>query len=190
MKKTQLTLLFVCAMLGGMFAPLTAAVAAPVYADFIADTQDVIFYGSGVLTGAPDNGGAFLSNTFDPPTNLGFITAGFTMGLLNGAGDDIVIHDCCGGSSPSSDEFADVFVSNDGMSFTFLGAYGNGVNSFDLQGIFALPVHYVKIVNTGRENSPDIDAFQGNYVPEPSCGVALVALAVAACKRRAARKLA
>lgn len=140
--------------------------AAPVYADS-AVTQDVIFFGSGVLTGAPDNGGAFLSNTVDPPTLLGSITAGFFGGLQNGLGDDIVIHDCCSGSLPDTNEFADVFVSNDGLAFTFLGSYGAGVNSFDLNGIYASIVHFVRIVNTSTLGSPDIDAFQGNYAAVP-----------------------
>lgn len=163
----------------------TGASAAPVYADFIDATQDVTSFGSGILTGAPDNGGAFLSNTSDPPTNLGFITAGFSGGLLDGAGDDIVIHDCCAGSLPTSGETADVFVSKDGVGFTFLGAYGPG-NSFDLNGVFNDTVHYVKIVNTATTNSPDIDAFQGNYpVPEPSTALllALGLLGLAAVRR-------
>ncbi|MHC4109131.1 MAG: hypothetical protein ACYS0D_11060 [Planctomycetota bacterium] len=157
-----------------------------VYADFIDDFQDISFFGSGILTGAPDNGGAWLSNTSDPPTNLGFITAGFTGGLVDGAGDDIVIHDCCGGSLPSADEFADVFVSNNGVDFTFLGAYGNGVNSFDLNGVFAMPVFYVKILNTSTQNSPDIDAFQGNYSLLPAPG-SLAAFSVVLLARRRRR---
>jgi PEP-CTERM motif len=159
------------------------AAAAPIYADS-ATTQDVIFFGSGVLTGAPDSGGAFLSNTFDPPTLNGSITAGFSGGLADGAGVDLVIYDCCGGGLPLTNEFADVFVSSDGIGFTLLGAYGGPgqVNSFDFNGIFAGVVHFVRIVNTGRENSPDIDAFQGNYaaavVPEPGT-LALLGLGLA-----------
>jgi hypothetical protein len=172
--------------MGGLVSLASAsnATAIPIYSDFIQAFQDVTFFGSGILTGAPDNGGAFLSNTFDPPTNLGFITARFTGGLGNGPGDDIVIYDCCGGGSPSASEFANVFVSTDGLAFTFLGAYGAGVNSFDLSGVFAGPVYFVKIVNTSSSDSPDIDAFQGNYeaevVPEPTTlallGAGLVAL--------------
>jgi hypothetical protein len=155
----------------------SGSVSAAIFADFIDETQDVVSFGSGILTGAPDEGGAFLSNTFDPPTNLGFITAGFTPGLTNGPGDDIVIYDAIGGF-PSGDEMADVFVSTDGGAFTFLGEYGAGVNSFDLNGVFGGVVHYVKIVNTATENSPDIDAFQGNYaVPEPSAAI-LAALGI------------
>ena len=172
----------VLAMLG-ILACSSAASAGVIYADFIAETQDVSFFGSGILTGAPDSGGAWLSNTPDPPTNLGFITAGFTIGLIDGPGDDIVIHDCCGGSLPLSTEFADVFVSNNGTDFTFLGFYGDGVNSFDLNGVFGLSVHFVKIVNTSTLNSPDIDAFQGNYIPGPSA-VALLSLALLGVRSR------
>ena len=151
--------------------------AAQVFADFVAETQNVTFYGSATLTGPPDQGGAFLSDTFDPPSNLGFITAGFSGGLIDGAGNDIVIYDCCT-PLPASDEFADVFVSNNGVNFTFLGGYGAGVNSFDLNGVFGNIVRYVKIVNTSTVNSPDIDAFQGNYsVPEP-CSLLLALVAI------------
>lgn len=148
------------------------AIAAPIYANS-AVTQDVTSFGSGLLTGAPDNGGAFLSNTFDPPTLLGSITAGFAGGLTNGAGIDLVIHDCCSGSLPSTNEFADVFVSTNGVAFTFLGAYGgpSQTNSFDFNGIFAGTGELRADHQYGKGcNSPDIDAFEGLYaaaVPEP-----------------------
>ncbi len=136
--------------------------AAPVYADS-ATTVNTTSFGSGLLTGAPDSGGAFLSNTFDPPTLLGSITAGFSGGISDGAGADLVIYDCCGTGVPADNELADVFISTDGVAFTLLGAYGAGVNSFDFSGIFASTVYFVQIVNTSTLNSPDIDAFQGNY---------------------------
>ena len=163
------------------------ASAAPIFADSAVLTNTTSF-GSGLVIGAPDNGGAFLSNTFDPPDLMGEITAGFSGGLVDGAGDDIVIHDCCAGSSPLANEFANVFVSTDGVVFTFLGAYGGAaqVNSFDLNGIFAGVVHFVRIVNNGDVNSPDIDAFQGNFaVPEPvSLALLGVGLAAVSLRRR------
>lgn len=157
------------------------AMGAPIYADS-ATTQDVTFFGSGILTGAPDSGGAFLSNTFDPPTLMGSITAGFSGGLADGPGADVVIHDCCGGSLPSTNEFANVYASTDGSVFALLGAYGGAgqVNSFDFNGIFSGAVHYIRITNSGQVNSPDIDAFEGNYaarVPEPTT-LLLISLAL------------
>jgi hypothetical protein len=92
-------------------------------------------------------------------------------------------------------ESANVFVSTDGAAFTLLGAYGGAsqTNSFDLNGIFASVVHYVRIVNTGQVDSPDIDAFQGNYeagssVPEPvSLSLLGLGLAAVGLRRRARR---
>jgi len=179
--------LFAClrvAVAGVALAAVSAiASAAPVYADSAVAVNTTSF-GSGLLTGAPDSGGAFLSNTSDPPTLLGSITAGFSGGLINGAGVDLVIYDCCDSGSPSVGETANVFVSNDGIAFTLLGAYGPGSNAFDFNGIFASTVFFVRIVNTSAVNSPDIDAFQGNYgasgVPAPGtlalAGLALVTL--------------
>lgn len=155
-----------------------AANAIPIYADS-ATTQDVSFFGSGILTGAPDGGGAFLSNTVDPPTLLGSIIAGFSGGLADGAGIDLIIYDCCETGNPRSTELADVFVSTDGVAFSFLGAYGNVVNSFDFNGVFSGVVNYVKIVNTATVNSPDIDAFEGKYAaetPAPAPAPATLAL--------------
>ena len=124
--------IFLFAVLLALAIP-AVSLAVPIYADYVAEAQDVTYFGSGILTGAPDNGGAFLSNTYDPPTALGHITAGFSGGLTDGAGADLVIYDVYGGG-PLANEFADVFVSSDGLGFTFLGAYGAGLNSFDLNG--------------------------------------------------------
>ena len=144
-----------------------SASASPIFADS-ATVVSVTFFGSGILTGAPDDGGATLSDTLDPPTALGSIVAGFSTGLLDGPGDDLVIYDCCPSGPPSPAEMADVFVSSDGVAFTFLGLYGP-TNSFDFAGVFASPVFFVRILNTSETSSPDIDAFQGNFaVPEPA----------------------
>lgn len=161
----------------GMCAPRCYAVS--IYADFVDEVQNVTYYGSGSLTGAPDGSGAFLSSTFDPPSTLGHIVVRFSPGIVDGAGVDLQIHDCCAGSAPTLDEKADVFVSNDGAAFTLLGAYGIGSSTFDFNGVFASTVHYVKIVNTATMDSPDIDAFEGRYVvPEPAtCTLALFAAA-------------
>lgn len=190
------------------FAALTLAAftaradAAPIFADS-ALTSVTTAFGGGVLTGAPDGGGHFLSDTVDPPTLLGSITAGFSAGLVDGPGIDLVIHDCCESPDiaprglaaavlPEIDEFADVFVSTDGITFTFLGAYGGPgrIGSFDFSGVYAGAVHFVRIVATGKVDSPDIDAFEGRYTataPEP-VALALMGIGFAAIALRAARR--
>ena len=84
---------FVAAVVFGAVV-VSSASAAVINADTLVSTQDVTFFGSGVLTGAPDSGGAFLSNT-DPPTNLGFVILRFTGGLVDRAGPDLHVFDCC-----------------------------------------------------------------------------------------------
>ena len=168
--------------------------AAIVFADS-ATTVNTTSFGSGLLTGNVDSGGHFLAPHSDPPTILGSITAGFSGGIVDGAGDDLIIYDCCAGTTPTPGETASVSVSTDNITFTFLGLYGP-VNSFDFNGIFASVVNFVKIVNTSTTNSPDIDAFQGNYmapvsaVPVPAAvwlfGTALIGLVGFGKRRKAA----
>ena len=60
------------------------ALAAPIslraafFAGGLVHSQFVTSFGSGLVTGAPDAGGLFLGDTFDPPAHPGFITVSFS----------------------------------------------------------------------------------------------------------------
>lgn len=147
-----------------------SAQAAPIYADSLVASENVTAFGSGDVTGAPDGGGLFLGDSFDPPDNPGSITVGFAGGLGTGAGDDIFVVDVVN----SADETANIYASADNVSFTFLGMVNAVANSLDIGGLFAGPIHYLRIESASTEVSIDIDAVGGNYahvshdVPEPA----------------------
>lgn len=84
-----------------------------------------------------------------------FVTVGFKNRIINGPGSDIFIQEV-----GANDEFANVFVSADGVNFTFLGiADDNGSTDFDLTDIgFRQPVEAVKIVGLDNKGgSPGFD---------------------------------
>jgi hypothetical protein len=183
--------LTILVVLMGTVAAGTAS--ADIFADTLVSSQNVIFFGSGILTGAPDSGGAFLSNTGDPPTLLGNVVLKFSGGLIDGPGADLRVFDCCttDGISLAGETF-DVFVSADNIAYTLIGGFGNGVDNVDIAGLFAGPFYYVKLVNTSRVNSPDIDAIQGfsGAVPEPGSILLLAtaaALVIGSLKRTVAK---
>lgn len=117
-------------------------------------TQDVTSFGSGVLTGAPDGGGAFLSDTFDPPTAAGSIVFGFDVDMFDGVGADFRLFDV----GQDSEELYDVAVSGDGVSFTSLGVFDTTVGDIDVNGLFAGLFSFIRVTNAGLTNSPDLDA--------------------------------
>jgi hypothetical protein len=112
-----------------------------------------------------------------------FVTVGFTdETVVDGPGNDIFISENAGNL-----ERADVFVSSDNVSFTFLGvAVDGGVTSFDLASIgFASPVVAVRIVGLdGLGGSPGFDVNHvqvlpgsiGPAVPEPSTAVLVLSV--------------
>lgn len=137
-----------------MFVQINAAQAA-VFATTV-DTENVTFFGSGILTGAPDNGGAFLSNTFDPPTLLGSITFGFGVSFFDGAGADFELIDV----TQNADEMYDVALSADGISFFSLGVFTTLINGIDINGAFAGPFSFIRVTSTSTVNSADLDTAQ------------------------------
>ena len=138
------------------------ALALPIYADSLVDSQFVSSFFSGDVTGAPDGGGMWLGDTSDPPDNPGYITVGFSGGIIDGIGDDIFVVDV----ASSSSETANVFVSSDNVSFTLIGELNAVANSIDISGLFGATIHFVKIANSSNRVSMDVDAVGGNYAQE------------------------
>ncbi|MDI9246566.1 PEP-CTERM sorting domain-containing protein [Marinobacter sp. CHS3-4] len=142
---------------------ISPAQATPIYADSLVASSFVTSFGSGDVTGAPDGGGLFLGDDFDPPTNPGSITVGFSGGLGDGAGDDIFVVDV----ASSVNETANIYASTDNISFTFLGMVNAVANSLDINGLFSGAINYLRIDNASTEVSIDIDAVGGYYAYEP-----------------------
>ena len=128
------------------------------YPDVLVDFEFITVLGTGTVTGPPDDHGVFLSDTFDPPTNLGFITVEFFTPLIDGPGDDLKVVDM---EPLDSDPFetADVYVSANGVDFTFVGSVigGHAEGFVDINGAFVGPFTYVKVQQTGTTDSIDID---------------------------------
>jgi hypothetical protein len=155
------------------------AVSAPTQAAIYATTQtgtNLSSFGSGLVTGAPDDGGLWLSNTFDPPALPGILTVGFADPLGDGAGIDLKIYDV----GVSGGETYNVYVSSDDIGYTLLGGYSSANNLIDFAGLFAGPVNFVRLTNTSLTSSADIDAFEGYFrytggaVPEPATWMMMI----------------
>lgn len=133
------------------------------------------------LTGVPDadvNGNGYAWDAGDQDTVAGwranapseYITVQWNIGISDISGDDLTIHLYSG-----SKGFANVLASVDGTSFTQIGTIGDGTPgyfsdvTFDLNGLFAEDVHYVKVERVGNGSGSGIffDSF-GGTVPEPA----------------------
>jgi PEP-CTERM motif len=190
MKRTLSTLSTLAAPLGALvLAGLSTSAHAVVYADALVSQQFTTSFGSGLVTGAPDGGGRFLGDTFDPPANPGNIVVKFTSGLTTGVGADLFVVDV----ASSANETANVFVSPDNVNFTFVGGLNAVANTLDFGGLYSGVFYYVRLVNSSTLASIDIDAVAGNFaapVPEPSTYALFGAgaLLMAGWKRRSLRQ--
>jgi hypothetical protein len=164
----MMTMLKLAAFAATLLASSTAHAA--FFATTLVSQTNTTAFGTGLVTGAPDGGGRFLGSSFDPPAALGEIVVMFSTALTNGAGADLKVYDV----ASSASETFEVFVSSDNVTYTSLGGFSATLNLIDF-GAFAGPVSYVKLANTSRLVSVDIDAVEGFYaapisgaVPEPS----------------------
>lgn len=184
---SQLAAAAAVATLGFLTAP---AQAAPTYADTLVSHQFTTSFGSGLVTGAPDGGGRFLGDSFDPPNNPGNFVVRFTSGLTTGAGEDLFVVDV----GSSANELADVFVSPDNVTFTFVGTLNAVANGLDFGALYVGDFYYVRLSNASTSVSIDIDAVAGNFdaqprvLPEPTTLslVAATGLLMGALRRRRA----
>ena len=107
-----------------------------------------------------------------------YVTVGFTdESIIDGPGDDLFITEVA-----NNGETASVFVSHNGVTFSFLGvATGGLTSSFDLNSIgFSMPVMAVKIQGLDTlGGSPGFDVVNvrvlnsGPPVPEPTTALLL-----------------
>jgi hypothetical protein len=163
------------------------------FASSLVASSNVTAFGSGSVTGAPDGGGLFLGSTFDPPQQLGTFTVMFANPLGNGAGTDLRIYEI----ASSSNETFNVELSSDNLTYTLIGEYSATNNLIDWDGLFSGAVSYVRLTNTSRSVSADIDALEGFYnfqggVPEPATWAMLIlgmGVIGGAMRRRAARSV-
>ena len=139
--------------------------------------------GSGFPIPLPDTSNARDGNvdTFVSLPTDSFLTLGFSGGFVfDGPGDDLFVTE-----TGIGDELADVFVSTDGLAFTFLGTAGDaGTETFDLASIgFFDPVNAVRIVGLDLGGgSPGYDlalveGLEGSVVNVPAPGTLPLLLA-------------
>lgn len=160
----------------------SAQAAAPIYADSFVASQYVTSFGSGTVTGAPDNGGKYLGDSQDPPQHQGTLIVKFSAGLIDGVGDDLFVVDVANDMR----ERANIFVSANNIDYTFVGQINAIDNQLDIAGAFAGTFYYVKLVNASTSVSIDVDTVGGYHaapVPEPGtigllgAGLAVLGLA-------------
>lgn len=155
---------------------------AAIFLNQVVESDFVTPFNSGDITGPADGGGIFLSDTLDPPENLGFFVGQFSEPVGTGDGFDIEIAEVNG----QAEETADIFLSSDGLSFTFIDSISGLNSAINFDDLFTGPANFIKIVGTSDEKAIDIDSVQGNFsfvstptaVPESDLVALLMALAV------------
>lgn len=119
------------------------------------------------------------SETFLSLPTESYVTVRFTDEVIvNGIGNDIFVQE-----TGAAGDNANVFVSTNGIDFTFLGLAGGGVQTaMDLSSIgYSSPVSYVQIVgldNNGGSPGFDVVNVQGlsvSPIPEPETYAMLLA---------------
>lgn len=148
------------------------ATAAPVYADILVTSSGTSPIASGNVLGAPDREGVYFGNPAIPGA---FIEVGFSSPIYDGPGADLHIFDI-DPLSVDPQETVDVFASNDGSSFVFVGSAAGGSDSaqglIDIGGLFSGPISFLKIVQTSTSDAYDLDAVGAFYstmvVPVPA----------------------
>ncbi|GGY55409.1 VPLPA-CTERM sorting domain-containing protein [Parvularcula lutaonensis] len=146
--------------------------------------------------------------------NVEFSTAGdgdfFSLGLGGSAtfeinpqftGNGVVVEVTFGGASSSHNEAAEIYVSSDGVNFSFVTTVDNQGSTSSLQAsmfnVGAGPFSFIRFIdvsqttfsNTRSSDGFDIDAFSVQAVPIPAGALllptGLIALQIARRKRRA-----
>lgn len=175
--KTVLTLAVVVAGAAG-----TAN--AQFWADNLVNSEFVTFYGSGLVTGAPDGGGAFLSDGTDGSGgNSGSLVLSWDTALTAGDGVDLIIVD----NGSNSGETVDISVSADGVNFTYVGTVDAVNNQLDFGVAFNGGFSFVRLDNPDLNNIIDIDAVGGFFqVPSPAAAGLLAGAGLLAARRRRA----
>jgi len=149
----------------------STAQAAPIYADSLVATSGTTAIDSGNVLGAPDRTGLYFGNPAIPGA---YVEVGFSSPVADGPGTDFHIFDI----EPvpiDTTETIDVFASNDGNTYTFIGSANGGGDSsqglIDINGLFTAPISFLRIVQTSTADAYDLDAVGAFYlapVPLPA----------------------
>lgn len=169
MRQIVTSVLLACLCLGSA----SAQAAVPIYADSFVSALNTTSFNSGIVVGAPDGGGQFLGDKFDPPTLQGSLVVKFSNGLIDGVGNDLFVVDVFN----TATEVVNLFVSADNINYTFVGQINSVANQLDIAGAFTGAFYYVKVANASTSFSMDVDAVGGYTaapVPEPGTVALLV----------------